>query len=207
MFYDLAFGENPHYKHQGWISGRVTTDDNFTHYKKPQLDGNAPEVPEGDFIANRNADKYYIAIDASGKLAWESSEMRYQTTDAHVLEVLTNKASNAYKAFLRNLGVSYVICGDESIDWELLLDKLGYELGMDTVMLGGGGVINWSFIQEGLCDELSVVVAPVADGSSDQPSLFETAGRTSDAPRGFKLKSAEVKENDSVWLRYTVDNK
>jgi len=32
-FYNIAFGKNPYYKHQGWLSGRVTTDDNFTLYK------------------------------------------------------------------------------------------------------------------------------------------------------------------------------
>lgn len=27
VFYRLAFGEDPHYRHQGWLSGRVTTDE------------------------------------------------------------------------------------------------------------------------------------------------------------------------------------
>lgn len=38
VFYDIAFGKNAYYKHQGWLSGRVTTDDNFTFYEKPELD-------------------------------------------------------------------------------------------------------------------------------------------------------------------------
>lgn len=38
VFYDIAFGKEPFYHHQGWLSGRVTTDDNFTFYKKPDLD-------------------------------------------------------------------------------------------------------------------------------------------------------------------------
>ena len=55
VFYNISFGENPYYKHQGWLSGRVTTDDNFTFYEKPALDENAPVVPEGDFVANGKA--------------------------------------------------------------------------------------------------------------------------------------------------------
>ena len=27
VFYDIAFGKEPFYHHQGWLSGRVTTDD------------------------------------------------------------------------------------------------------------------------------------------------------------------------------------
>ena len=42
LFYDIAFGEDPFYRHQGWVSGRVTTDDNFTHYRAPTLTPGAP---------------------------------------------------------------------------------------------------------------------------------------------------------------------
>lgn len=206
VFYDLAFGAAPHYQHQGWLSGRVTTDDNFTHHRTPVLDEGTAPVPKGDFVAVSGAEKYYVSIDPWGRLGWAAPELTYQTTTAHVIEVLTAKASNAYKAFLRDRGISYVIVGDEALDFELLLDKLKELFGVDALMLGGGGVLNWSFIQASLCDELSVVVAPVADGSSDVPALFETAGRTSDTPRGFQLQSAETRAGGVVWLRYTIDN-
>lgn len=67
-FYSIAFGSNPHYQHQGWLSGRVTTDDNFTFYKPPVLDEDAPPIPEGDFVALPNAPMYYVSVDPSGKL-------------------------------------------------------------------------------------------------------------------------------------------
>lgn len=44
IFYDISFGKTPYYKHQGWLSGRVTTDDNFTFYRKPVLD-RGPHCP------------------------------------------------------------------------------------------------------------------------------------------------------------------
>jgi len=206
VFYRLAFGDDPHYRHQGWLSGRATTDDNFTHYRQPDLDEHAAPVPDGDFVAVADAKKYYVSIDPSGKLGWESPDLTYQTTRPHVLEVLTGRASNAYKAFLRKLGVSYVIAGDDELDFELLLSKLKELFGIETLMLGGGGVLNWSFIHAGLCDEISVVIAPVADGASDSPALFETGGRTPDDPRSFTLQSAEVQDGGSVWLRYSTNH-
>lgn len=206
VFYRLAFGDDPHYRHQGWLSGRVTTDDNFTHYREPALDADAAPVPDGDFVAVADADKYYVSIDPSGRLGWESPDLRYQTTDAHVLEVLTGKASNAYKAYLRKLGISYIVAGEDELDYPVLLDKLKNTFGIETLMLGGGGVLNWSFIQAGLCDEISVVIAAAADGSSDSPSLFETRGRTSDDPQGFELISADVTDAGSLWLRYRTRN-
>ncbi len=206
VFYNIAFGKEPFYRHQGWLSGRVTTDDNFTFYRKPALDENAAEVPKGDFIAETDAVKYYVSVDPSGKLGWESSELTYIDTKAHVLEVLTEKASNAYKAFLRSLGISYIIAGEDELDYALLLNKAKELFGIETLMLGGGGVLNWSFIQAGMCDELSIVIAPVADGSSQTPALFETrGGLATDKAVGFTLKEATVQDGGSVWLRYTVN--
>ncbi|QIB68723.1 RibD family protein [Aminipila butyrica] len=207
VFYNIAFGKNPYYQHQGWLSGRITTDDNFTRYKEPMLDQKALSVPEGDFIAEANASMYYVSVDPAGRLGWESNTLTYVDTTAHVIEVLTGKASNAYKAFLRKLGISYILAGDESLDYGLALQKVKALFGVKTLMLGGGGVLNWSFIQAGMCDELSVVIAPAADGSSDTPALFETRGGfAADKPVGFTLKGAEAKEDGSVWLRYTVNH-
>ena len=98
-FYDIAFGKRPFYRHQGWLSGRVTTDDNFTFYEKPALDENAPAVPEGDFVARRS-DMYYVSVDFSGRLGWKSHVLTYEDTTAEVVEVLGAGASNAYKAFM-----------------------------------------------------------------------------------------------------------
>lgn len=67
MFYDIAFGKDAFYKHEGWISGRVTTDDNFTFYEKPDLDEDAPEVSVGGFIVTAERPMYYVSIDRSGR--------------------------------------------------------------------------------------------------------------------------------------------
>ena len=56
-----------------------------------------------------------------------------------------------------------------------------------------------------MCDEVSVVIAPCADGSSETPALFETRGDLgNDQPVGFDLQSAEVKDGGCLWLRYLV---
>ena len=205
VFYNISFGKNPYYKHQGWLSVRITTDDNFTFYEKPDLDENAAKVPEGDYIAKKT-DMYYVSIDPSGRLGWKSSTLTYIDTTAHVIEVLTEKATNAYKAFLRRLGISYIIAGSDSLDYEQTLSKLKEQFGIENLMLGGAA-LNWSFIQAGMCDEVSVMIAAVADGSANTQTLFMTReGMSDDTPVGFKLQEAKVMDGDSVWLRYLVKN-
>ncbi|MGN1021775.1 MAG: dihydrofolate reductase family protein [Aristaeellaceae bacterium] len=204
VFYDIAFGHNPFYRHQGWLSGRVTTDDNFTFYGKPALDEAAPAVPEGDFIAGK-ADMYYVSVDPSGRLGWKSNTLTYGDTTAHVLEVLTGKAGNAYKALLRKLGISYIIAGEQALDYDLALRRLKELFGIRTLMLGGGAALNWSFLQAGMCDEISVVMAAAADGSPTTQTLFMAREGLSDsAPVGFALQEARVMDGGSVWLRYLV---
>ena len=207
VFYNISFGKDPYYKHQGWLSGRVTTDDNFTFYEKPELDENAPTIPDGDFVAEKTG-MYYVSVDPSGRLGWKDSTLRYVDTTAHVIEVLTGKAGNAYKAFLRRLGISYIIAGEDALDYGLVLTKLKELFGIETLMLGGGAALNWSFIQAGLCDEVSVVIAAAADGSPTTQTLFMARdGLSEDTPVGFDLQEAKVMDGGSVWLRYLVKNR
>lgn len=180
----------------------MTTDDNFTFYEKPDLDENAPAVPEGDFIRKADVPMYYVSVDPSGKLGWKSNLIHYGDTTAHVIEILTEKTGNAYKAFLRKMGIPYIIAGTDRLDAALAMEKLYEFFDIRTLMLGGG-VLNWSFIQAGLCDEISVVIAASADGSTDTPALFSTGnGIAQNKATGFTLESAEVKGGGSVWLRY-----
>lgn len=205
LFYDIAFGDEPFYRHQGWLSGRVTTDDNFTHYRTPDLDPAAPPVPPGDFIAGK-APMYYVSVDPRGVLGWQENTVTYETTTAQVIEVLTGQASNAYKAFLRQKGISYLLAGEDKLDYALLLEKLKGLFGIQVLMLGGGGVLNWSFLQAGLCNEVSIVVAPAADGNPTTQSLFlAKEGLSTDKAISFTLLGAQAAEGNALWLRYRVD--
>lgn len=204
-FYRIAFGKDRFYKHQGWLSGRVTTDDNFTMYAEPELIPDSPQVPAGDYVA-RKADMYYVSIDPSGKLGWKDHVLHYNDTTADVIEVLTERASNDYRAFLRRLGISYIIAGEETYDYDEMLLKLKEKFGIRLLMLGGGAVLNWSFIQKGCCDEVSIVISPAADGSRKTQSLFlEKEGLSDDTPVTFRLLDVKRTEGDSVWLRYKVN--
>ena len=187
-----------------WLYGTATTKE-FTDHVRPVLEDGS-SVPDGDFVADDQAELYYVSVDTEGEIGWESGTFANRgRTPAHVIEVLTEKAGNAYKAFLRGLGISYIIAGGESLDYALALEKLKTLFGIETLMLGGGGILNWSFIRAGMCDEISVVIAASADGSAQTPALFSAKGGFADerAVR-FRLESAEVRDGGSVWLRYLV---
>lgn len=65
VFYNISFGKEPHYKHQGWLSGRVTTDDNFTFYEKPELNENTLAVPEILLLKSRICTMFSLILQGS----------------------------------------------------------------------------------------------------------------------------------------------
>lgn len=187
---------NASYNPDTWLCGRTTTEIAFTDHHKPQLDDQVAPVPKGDFIANKEAKMYYVSIDRSGKVGWKSNKVEYQERPtAHVIEVLSEKAPNSYKAFLRKLNISYIIAGEEYINCTQASEKLKNLFGIHTLMLSGGGLINGSFLNEGIIDELSLVVAPVTDASSKTASLFEKGDfLTDNGSFEFDLKAVEKLE-------------
>ncbi|HMU29141.1 MAG TPA: dihydrofolate reductase family protein [Nitrospira sp.] len=83
---------------------------------------------------------------------------------------------------------------------------MGSAFGVDEIMLCGGGGLNWSFIRADLCDEVSIVLTPAADGTKGAQTLFEADERyTQPLPTAFKLKEVQPLDDGSVWLRYTVE--
>jgi 2,5-diamino-6-(ribosylamino)-4(3H)-pyrimidinone 5'-phosphate reductase len=89
------------------------------------------------------------------------------------------------------------------LDLPLALEKIGARLGVRTLMLEGGGGINGSFLRAGLVDEVSLLVAPVADGRLGTPTLFDVAGQGA-TPRRLALDHVERRADDVLWLRYRI---
>jgi 2,5-diamino-6-(ribosylamino)-4(3H)-pyrimidinone 5'-phosphate reductase len=185
----------------GWICGRVTMEQHFASGTRP--DAEVAQEHRGpareDFVAPGARAPFAIALDPSGKLLWQSGEV----AGDHIVAVLTERVSDEYLAMLRERGVSYLLAGREEADLALALDKIGARLVVQTLMLEGGGGINGSFLRAGLVDEVSLLVAPVVDGRSGAPALFdgEAEGTT---PVRLTLLKVDRREDDMLWLRYGV---
>ncbi len=184
----------------GYASGRV---DDLRQKGTGSRQGDFRQKDQEDFIAPSDVQNYIISLDPEGVLAFDSPySERKGRARAHIIEALTEKASLEYTTYLRNKGVSYLFAGKETFDCALLLHKLKTQFGIERLMIAGGGVTNWSFAAEGLVDELSIVVAPVADGSTESVSIFEEIGGQPHPPVSFTLKEAKPFDGDGVWLRY-----
>jgi 2,5-diamino-6-(ribosylamino)-4(3H)-pyrimidinone 5'-phosphate reductase len=190
------------YNADGWICGRVTMEP-FAKRLRRDAEVNREHLgePRGDFVAPGEHASYAIAIDSSGRLAWESNDI----DGDHVVAVLSERVSNEYLAFLRERGVSYVLAGAREVDLRLALEKITTLFVVKTLMLEGGGRINGGFLAAGLIDELSLLIAPVADGRVGTPGLFDVDA-TDVAPGRLALDGVEQLGDDVLWLRYRVED-
>jgi 2,5-diamino-6-(ribosylamino)-4(3H)-pyrimidinone 5'-phosphate reductase len=189
------------YAADGWICGRVTMEP-FAQATRSDREVAMEHDGEGtreDFRAPGNFTSYAFAVDARGRLAWARNDI----DGDHVVAILSARVSDDYLAFLRARGVSYLLAGTGDVDLSLALAKVGATFGVRSLMLEGGGSLNGSMLRAGLVDELSLLIAPVADGRVGIPTVADV-GDAAFAPSALTLEQVERREGGVVWLRYRV---
>jgi riboflavin biosynthesis pyrimidine reductase len=193
------------YEADGWICGRITMEPFAGATRSDEEIAREPAggAPREDFVAPGTHDSVAVAIDPSGRLAWQSNDI----DGDHVVAVLSQRVSDDYLAFLRERGVSYLLAGARDVDLRSALEKVGARFGVRTLMLEGGGRINGAMLREGLVDEVSLLVAPVADGRIGTPALFDVDGNRGEHVRPYRLalQALERRTDDVLWLRYRVE--
>jgi riboflavin biosynthesis pyrimidine reductase len=186
-----------------WLIGRVTGSEYARAKAYP--DRISRSYPREPWFARRDAAAYGIALDAQGKIAWGRADIGGDP----IVAVLTKRVSDAHLEGLRQDGVSYIFAGDHELDLGLALEVLNRELGLERLLLEGGGGSNGAFLRAGLIDEISLAICPAVDGAKGAPSIFDsgdddTAGA---APvQTMTLIGTEVLGGGAVWLRYRLQN-
>jgi riboflavin biosynthesis pyrimidine reductase len=186
-----------------WLIGRVTGSEYAKANSYPEhADQTFPQEP---WFTRRDAAAYGIALDAQGKIAWGRSDIGGDP----IVAVLTERVCHAHLAGLRRDGVSYIFAGQQELDLRLALEILNRELGLERLLLEGGGGSNGAFLRAGLIDEISLAICPAIDGAKGAPSIFDSSEKDAAiaAPiRSMILASTEVLEGGVVWLRYRLQN-
>lgn len=96
-----------------------------------------------------------------------------------------------------------IVVGEYEVDLGGLMREL-YLRGIRSVLLEGGGTLNWSMLKEALVDEVRVAIAPRIAGGEDAVTLVEGEGydRVREGVR-LRLKKNYAIGNDLV-LEYEV---
>lgn len=157
-----------------------------------------------DYLAPSDVQSYFITIDPKGGIAYADKYIEKKGRPrVHAVEVLLESVSDDYIAYLRSKEISYIFGGKDKLDPALVMTKLHDLFHIDRLMICGGGIVDYTFLQAGLIDELSLVIVPLTDGSVNVATVFDQSHFVpTDTPIAFALLEAKALPGDGVWLRY-----
>ena len=157
-----------------------------------------------DFIAKEKGEYYIIAFDIEGEIPWKENKGKFldefgRKQVSHIFEVVTEKASKEYLAYLRSIDISYIIGGKDEIDLKYALKKLKNDFGMNKILLEGGPTINSSFFNQNLVDKIILYQVPLL-GNKDDYSVFGEINT-----KELILRSSEILDDKQTLLfKYDV---
>jgi 2,5-diamino-6-(ribosylamino)-4(3H)-pyrimidinone 5'-phosphate reductase len=122
---------------------------------------------------------------------------------ARIVIFTTQGTSKEQIEVLRARGVEVFVHDTQRVDLPEALHTLK-EIGVDRLMVEGGGTLNFELLRLGLVDELTAYIAPLVFGGESAPTLAAGQGLVRSAAIPLKLVNAEAWEDGGVLLLYKV---
>jgi riboflavin-specific deaminase-like protein len=140
-----------------------------------------------------------VTLDPAGRIP---PHYRILDGTARTLVGVSAATPGDYLELLAERGVEAVSCGEERVDLPGFFAALAAR-GLRDVLVEGGGRLNRILLDQGLVDEVNVLVMPVVLDSASV-NLFEGGEETL---RRLRLAGCErVGESEFVWLRYRAES-
>ena len=152
-----------------------------------------------DFIYKLTYEHFAVAFDSKGTLLWKNSHIIDEDSGfdkSHIIEVLSENVNIEYLGYLQEIKVSYIFAGKDKIDLKIALKKLKKLFNINVLILEGGSLLNESFLNEDLIDEINLFIVPLT-GGKDSKSLFNNGD-----VKNFKLNKTSLFDGGVVNLNY-----
>ena len=152
------------------------------------------------YVKGKNPTRIILDSDASIK---SSSKIIKSCKTIPTIIVISEKATRKNITRLEREGLEIIKCGQNKINIKKLLHILRKK-NIKSLLVEGGGLTNWSFIKDGLVDEIIVTITPYVIGGSNSVSLFQGKGfdKISHMPM-LTLKKINRIKNELV-LHYVI---
>lgn len=142
-----------------------------------------------------------VILDSRAEISPNSKIIKTSGSVPTIIAV-SKKAPKKNLARLGRHPVQIITAGKDRVDPKKLLQIL-HKQKIKTILLEGGGITNWEFVQKNLVDKVIVTITPYLVGGNAARSLVEGIG-FSKISRAFKLKLEKVKrQNNEIVLYYS----
>lgn len=151
------------------------------------------------YVEGRNPTRVLI----DGRLKAPTT-LRLFDKSAPTIVFTTERAPPEKVAQLREMGVDVYVYSGDAVDPRWVLEKLS-ERGVKSVLLEGGGRLNWQFLHMCLVDEIYLTVTPYVFGGG--VSAVEGPGYSNTEEMPYELHLASIKMCEcgrEVVLNYKV---
>ena len=120
---------------------------------------------------------------------------------ADIVIFTTRQTSKRYLSLLTSRHVDVYVDNAEKVNLKRALATLK-DLGVERLMVEGGGTLNFELMRLGLVDEVTAYVAPMIFGGESAPTMAEGPGLERSAAIPLKLIDVEHWEDGGVLLKY-----
>jgi len=138
-----------------------------------------------------------IILDSKGTIS-KKSKILQTSNEIPTIIAVSKRITKSNFDKLHKFPVEIIIAGKNSVNIKLLLKKLS-DKKIKTILVEGGGTINWEFIKHNLFDELVITLSPFLIGGIDAISFVQGLGfeKISNSPN-LRLKLIKRLKNHLV---------
>ena len=115
----------------------------------------------------------------------------------------TNQTSKEKLAALRTHAVEVFVHDEPRVNLPLMMLTLK-KIGVDHLMVEGGGTMNFELMRLGLVDELMMYIAPMIFGGANAPTPADGPGLLRNDAVALKLINIEAHEDGGILLHYKL---
>ncbi|AGX42462.1 bifunctional diaminohydroxyphosphoribosylaminopyrimidine deaminase/5-amino-6-(5-phosphoribosylamino)uracil reductase RibD [Clostridium saccharobutylicum] len=178
-----------------WITSKESREDG--HFLRNGLSGIMVGVntiisddPELTCRVKNGRNPIRIVVDTNLRIPLESKVVK--NNDGRTIIATTKRADETKKKNLINLGVKIIEVSEKEsrVDLKELMVKLGQE-SLDSILIEGGGTLNFSALKEGIVDKVRFYIAPKILGGENSKSAI--------AGIGFSQLEEAVKLNNVTY--------
>lgn len=167
--------------------------------EQPKLTVKSEALREGRIQMGRSPNPIKVGVVTVADIPKDSDFIK--AGDTRLVIFTTSQTSITQIEHLRALGVDVYVDQTPRVDLNKMMTTLK-QIGVDRLMVEGGGTINFELMRLGLVDELLVYMAPMVFGGANAPTPADGFGVPREKVLAMHLTDVERWDDGGVLLKY-----